>query len=123
MRTALLVLTLLAACTCPPPEAPAPAPAPTPPGPGTEQPPPEQPPPTPAERPGQGDKCQPDTGCAEGLTCVSYYGIAGPSGPQFHSCEIPCGEGKPGCPQGQSCITIADGPGQVCRPAEAPAAP
>ncbi len=122
MRTALLALTLLAACTCPPPEAPAPAPAPTPPGPGAEQPPPEQPP-TPAERPGQGDKCQPDTGCAEGLTCVSYYGIAGPSGPQFHSCEIPCGEGKPGCPQGQSCITIADGPGQVCRPAETPATP
>ena len=122
MRTALLVLTLLAACTCPPPEAPAPAPAPPGPGPGAEQPPPEQPP-AEAERPAQGDKCQPDTGCAEGLTCVSYYGVAGPSGPQFHSCEIPCGEGTPACPDGQNCITIADGPGQVCRPAEPPATP
>jgi hypothetical protein len=45
---------------------------------------------------------------------VKYYGIAGPRGPQFSSCEIRC-DGKEGCPTGLDCITIADGPGQVCR--------
>ncbi len=56
------------------------------------------------------------TVCAAGLTCVTYYGIAGPRGPELKSCERVCGEGKPLCPQGESCITIADGPGPVCRP-------
>jgi hypothetical protein len=117
MRNALLAFALLAACTCPPPEAPAPAPAPTPPP--TEQPPP--PPDKPAALPAQGDKCDPAQGCADGAgACVSYFGIAGPSGPEFHSCEIACGEGAPACPDGQQCITIADGPGQVCRPIERP---
>lgn len=63
--------------------------------------------------PKQGEKC-PDDHCEAGLTCVSYYGIAGASGPKFTSCEIPCAGGA-ACPQGQKCITIADGPGQVCR--------
>ena len=58
--------------------------------------------------------------CAEGacpapLTCVEYYGIAGPRGPKFTSCEAPCRDGAT-CPGGQACTTIADGPGQVCRP-------
>ncbi|HTM19527.1 MAG TPA: hypothetical protein VL172_03435, partial [Kofleriaceae bacterium] len=77
----------------------------------------------PAEKPplpAQGEKCEPDQGCASGLTCVSYYGIAGPSGPEFHSCEIPCGTEAATCPEGQTCITIADGPGQVCRAPERP---
>jgi hypothetical protein len=64
--------------------------------------------------PQQGEPC-PDRVCAEGLTCVEYYGIAGPSGPLFTSCEIRCDDmGR--CPCGQACITIYDGPGQVCRP-------
>lgn len=53
--------------------------------------------------------------CAAGLTCVEYYGIAGPRGPKFTSCEIPC-KGGGACPKGQTCHTVADGPGQVCRP-------
>ena len=53
--------------------------------------------------------------CASGLTCLEFFGIAGPSGPKFTSCEIRCGaDGE--CAGGQKCITIADGPGEVCRP-------
>jgi len=64
--------------------------------------------------PKQGEGCA-EGKCAAGLTCVEYYGIAGPRGPKFTSCEIPCvGGGR--CPGGQKCVTIADGPGQVCRP-------
>lgn len=50
--------------------------------------------------------------------CVSYYGIAGPSGPLFHACEIPCDRAHEGggCPEGMRCVTIADGPGDVCQP-------
>jgi hypothetical protein len=53
--------------------------------------------------------------CPSGLTCVSYYGIAGPSGPRFSTCEIPC-KTTADCPPGRglSCATIADGPGSVC---------
>jgi hypothetical protein len=64
--------------------------------------------------PGQGEPCKAGQ-CAKGLSCVSYYGIAGPRGPAMTSCEIRCSGGK-GCPPGQHCTTIADGPGQVCRP-------
>jgi hypothetical protein len=55
--------------------------------------------------------------CAAGETCISYYGIAGPRGPQFHECGIRCrrGERDDGCPSGKRCVTIADGPGDVCR--------
>ncbi len=63
----------------------------------------------------QGQPCEGQT-CAEGLSCVSYFGIAGPNGPKFSSCEIPCADTKDACPSGQRCVTIADGPGQVCRP-------
>jgi hypothetical protein len=45
---------------------------------------------------------------------VKYYGIAGPRGPQFTSCETKCDGGK-ACPDGLKCTTIADGPGAVCR--------
>jgi hypothetical protein len=69
----------------------------------------------PGPLPGQGEPCSPTGQCKAGLACVEYYGIAGPRGPKFTSCEIRCGkDGK--CPARQSCITIADGPGQVCRP-------
>jgi hypothetical protein len=69
----------------------------------------------PGSLPAQGEPCSPDGKCQTGLACVEYYGIAGPRGPKFTSCEIRCGEGGK-CPARQSCVTIADGPGQVCRP-------
>jgi hypothetical protein len=119
------------------PEAPGPqgdpAPAPESDEPRAETPPPARPrpkprperkPPTPDDEPessgqsgalpGQGQPCKAGQ-CSKGLTCVEYYGIAGPRGPAMTSCEIRCSGGK-GCPSGQHCTTIADGPGQVCRP-------
>lgn len=66
--------------------------------------------------PKQGEPC-PDNKCDSGLTCIAYYGIAGPQGPKFTSCEIPCGDPNAVCPEGQKCVTVADGPGQVCRAA------
>jgi hypothetical protein len=70
-----------------------------------------------AAKPKQGEPCDANGKCSQRLTCVRYYGVAGARGPQFTSCEIKCGEGIKGrCPKGQACITIADGPGQVCRP-------
>jgi len=57
-------------------------------------------------------KCGPGDACGEG-TCVSYYGIAGPRGPQFKTCEIKCDKTTK-CPTGTKCSTVADGPGQVC---------
>jgi hypothetical protein len=61
----------------------------------------------------QGESCdlQP---CADGYACVAYYGIAGPRGSEIKSCEIQCTM-TADCPGGQRCLTIADGPGQVCR--------
>jgi eight-cysteine-cluster-containing protein len=55
--------------------------------------------------------------CKPGQECISYYGIAGPQGPRFQSCEWRCVRGKAnsGCPAGTSCVNIADGPGLVCR--------
>jgi hypothetical protein len=61
---------------------------------------------------GDGDRC-------EAGSCTTYYGIAGPNGPAFKSCEVACANGKGPCPAGTACITIADGPGAVCRPTEA----
>lgn len=55
--------------------------------------------------------------CGQGEQCIAYYGIAGPSGPKFEECGIPCQQDRPngGCPDGKRCTTIADGPGSVCR--------
>mgnify|MGYP007032565106 CR=1 FL=1 len=55
--------------------------------------------------------------CKPGQECVSYLGIAGTRGPEFHSCEWRCRpeRGNDGCPAGMQCRTIADGPGRVCR--------
>ena len=53
--------------------------------------------------------------CADGLQCIEYYGFAGPRGPKFSSCEIPCSGKSNKCPKGHHCTTIADGPGAVCR--------
>ena len=64
-----------------------------------------------------GSECAADGKCPVG-SCVTYFGIAGPKGGEFKSCEIKCTEGT-ACPEGTTCQTIADGPGQVCRAAAA----
>ena len=61
-----------------------------------------------------GDDCSKGQACGVAATCVSYLGIAGARGPTFKTCEIRC-TAKTACPSGTSCLTIADGPGQVCR--------
>ncbi|MCB9700574.1 MAG: hypothetical protein H6711_01640 [Myxococcales bacterium] len=63
--------------------------------------------------PGGGVRCG-DATCAPGEKCIEYFGIAGPSGPRFQTCGIPCGP-KRTCPSGKKCVTIADGPGDVCQ--------
>jgi hypothetical protein len=85
--------------------------------------PPPPPPPDPTTEPSSeplditklGQSCGDGGTCSPGTECVKYYGIAGPRGPQFSSCEIPCSE-KSTCPTGTHCTTVADGPGAVCRP-------
>ena len=62
-----------------------------------------------------GSDCGADDSCPTGMMCAKYYGIAGASGPEFKSCEIACNEKGGPCPDGTACVTIADGPGQVCR--------
>lgn len=52
--------------------------------------------------------------CPTGLTPVKYFGVAGPSGPEFCSCTIPCANDPKICPEKTTCVTIADGPGRVC---------
>ncbi len=107
-----------AACACggssTPPTTPEPTGGPTEPGP-TEPGPTEPGPTEPAVDLAQlGSECGAGNTCASGLACVTYYGIAGPRGPEFKSCELTCGD-KGACPTGASCVTIADGPGAVCR--------
>ncbi len=65
--------------------------------------------------PTQGEACGVGDACAAGLTCLHYYGIAGPSGPEFATCEYPC-KSDTDCPAEQACSLIADGPGNVCQP-------
>jgi hypothetical protein len=69
--------------------------------------------PTTDERPKLGEPCAAGDVCGEG-TCVKYFGIAGPRGPEFKSCEIRC-DAQTRCESGRQCVTVADGPGQVCR--------
>lgn len=63
-----------------------------------------------AEITGQGGDCSKGQQCAEGYSCVSYFGIAGN---ELKSCEIPCGK-ELHCPIGQTCISISDGPQNIC---------
>jgi hypothetical protein len=73
------------------------------------------PPGDPTSLPAQAQAC-PEGACAEGLECVEYYGIAGPKGGKLTSCEIRCNVTESNtCPGDQQCVTISDGPGQVCR--------
>jgi len=46
------------------------------------------------------------------LTPITFYGVAGTSGPQFCMCEIPCI--STACPTGMKCTSISDGPGSIC---------
>jgi hypothetical protein len=62
-----------------------------------------------------GDPCEEDGACPTGMACKAYFGFAGPSGPEFKSCELECGGARGGCPSGSTCVQIADGPGSVCR--------
>src|SRR5262245_57778164 len=50
----------------------------------------------------QGQPC-PDGACAVGLDCITFFGVAGPRGGTFTSCEIRCG-GARVCPRGQECV-------------------
>jgi hypothetical protein len=63
--------------------------------------------------PGLNQDCVDDM-CPEGLTPVQFYGIAGPAGPLFCWCTIPCEDDPNVCPDGTSCTNVADGPGNVC---------
>ena len=68
----------------------------------------------PAVDPGPGGPACGNKTCAADEQCISYYGVAGPAGPKFQECGIPCQKGGE-CPAGKKCQTIADGPGPVCR--------
>jgi hypothetical protein len=67
----------------------------------------------PVEGPKLGEPCGAGDACGEG-SCVSYHGIAGARGGELKSCEIRCDPSR-SCEGGRQCITVADGPGQVCR--------
>lgn len=102
----------------PTPPAPAPTPDPVPPAP-TPTPDPPKPDPTPTQTPPAAagklhDKCGAGDACVAPAKCEKYYGIAGPRGPEFKTCEIKCTK-LTKCPSGSTCGIIADGPGQVCR--------
>ncbi|MBP8809224.1 MAG: hypothetical protein KBG48_25505 [Kofleriaceae bacterium] len=109
---AIVVAVALAACggqspppTTPPPSGPAPDPAPA---------------AIVVDLNALGTACGADGACPDGTLCARYYGIAGASGPEFSSCEIACDTGQT-CPAGSECLTIADGPGAVCRRYQDPA--
>jgi hypothetical protein len=73
------------------------------------------PPPAAAALPSKAGAPCDEKGCGGGYECKSYYGIAGPRGPEFKTCEISCAAKGSKCPAGTKCSTIADGPGKVCR--------
>jgi hypothetical protein len=108
-------LLVLALAACSSSSSPQPATQPAVPAPPTpKEAPPVTPPAAGTSAPGVGQTCGSADECAPGLECIKFYGIAGPRGPQFKSCEIRCGADKM-CPTGTACKTVADGPGQVCR--------
>jgi eight-cysteine-cluster-containing protein len=74
----------------------------------------DKPAPNSGEAPGGASATCGTTTCKPGQECISYYGIAGPKGPKFESCEWRCGKDG-SCPKGTKCVTVADGPGRVCR--------
>ncbi|MEW5849212.1 MAG: hypothetical protein AB2A00_10370 [Myxococcota bacterium] len=64
--------------------------------------------------PGRGQTCGAGDACASGLECIHYYGVAGPSGPEFRTCEKRC-TADADCGFGSACVNVTDGPGRVCR--------
>ena len=54
-----------------------------------------------------------DGACPAGITPVTYCGFAG-CPPDLCSCEIPCDKDPNVCPAGTQCVTVSDGPGEVC---------
>jgi hypothetical protein len=118
MKLALaLAMTLVAACSSSSPTpTPTPMPEPTP-APPTPAPDPTPPPPPAVDASAPAaENCGDKPACVAPATCVSYFGIAGARGPKFHSCEIKCTPKHEGdCPADKKCVTIADGPGSVCR--------
>ena len=61
-----------------------------------------------------GETCASNGACDTELTCLRYNSIAGHSGPEFTTCEKACSTSLD-CASGMVCVTISDGPGQVCR--------
>ena len=114
MKLALALILLAAACSSKSPT-PSPTPTPTPTPDPSPTPTPTPTPPAPDAATTAGDKCGDKPACVAPATCVSYFGIAGARGPEFHSCEIKCTPKGSDCPTGKKCTTIADGPGSVCR--------
>ncbi|MEO6774290.1 MAG: hypothetical protein ABI467_14940 [Kofleriaceae bacterium] len=117
MKLALALALVVAACSSSPPPAPAPAPGPgpEPAAPASTPEPTPEPTPPPADAAVSAASCGSKPACLAPATCVSYFGIAGARGPQFHQCEIKCTPRGTACPDGKKCVTIADGPGSVCR--------
>jgi len=62
---------------------------------------------------GIGKSCG-DVPCASDLSCVSYYGVAGPQGPLIETCEMTCATDAD-CPSDRHCVDATDGPKNVCR--------
>jgi hypothetical protein len=58
--------------------------------------------------------CPADDACSEGLTPVTFYGVAGEAGPEFCWCTIPCDDDPNVCPETTTCTATGDGPGTVC---------
>ncbi|HET6585430.1 MAG TPA: hypothetical protein VFG69_18355 [Nannocystaceae bacterium] len=74
----------------------------------------DKPTPNSGEAPGAATTTCGTSTCKPGQECISYYGYAVPKGPKFESCEWRCGKDG-SCPKGTTCVTVADGPGRVCR--------
>ncbi|HJZ86376.1 MAG TPA: hypothetical protein VKN99_14445 [Polyangia bacterium] len=114
MRALLVALLVFAAACSRSAPASAPAPAPVRTVPPAGQPGPTAPLPQAGHFPeGQGKPCPAAGTCAAGMTCLRYRGLAGS---ERSTCEFPCAERGASCPEDQRCVTIADGPGRVCRP-------
>lgn len=51
--------------------------------------------------------------CPPSMQCLAWYGVSGPLGPKYMTCEIPCDPASPSCPNGLSCAGSGDGPPPV----------
>jgi hypothetical protein len=60
--------------------------------------------------------CPDNDECPAGLEPVTFYGVAGPQGPEFCWCSIRCADDPNVCPNATRCTTLADGPSDICYP-------